>query len=193
MKFTLTAVIPTAQYSNIQPSIEVEAETYEEAERMVLPYIESLSARYAEEGKSLIPRGKEIQAVKLISELDGGYAFFDESTHTYTNSDGKKFISGSEFAEKFAYEFPLEAMAEKAGKARGIAKERLKDMWSLKGLASSSFGTALHAALEMWGKYGAESGEKALHDQPILKNAVESLPTVVCLSLEQFLKVYQTI
>ena len=47
MKFTLTAVIPTAQYSNIQPSIEVEAETYEEAERMVLPYIESLSARYA--------------------------------------------------------------------------------------------------------------------------------------------------
>ena len=33
MKYTVTAVIPVAQYANVQPTIEVEAESWDEAKK----------------------------------------------------------------------------------------------------------------------------------------------------------------
>lgn len=50
LTYTLKAVIPTGQYANIQPEITVQAESMEQAERVVMPYIETLFARYREAG-----------------------------------------------------------------------------------------------------------------------------------------------
>ncbi len=50
ISYTMKAVIPTGQYANIQPELTVEAESIEQAERAVMPYIESLFARYREAG-----------------------------------------------------------------------------------------------------------------------------------------------
>ncbi len=50
LTYTLKAVIPTGQYANIQPEITVRADTLEHAERVVMPYIETLFARYREAG-----------------------------------------------------------------------------------------------------------------------------------------------
>lgn len=46
--FTITAVIPTQQYGNIQPAIHVTAPSYEEAKAFVAPMIEDLYNTYAE-------------------------------------------------------------------------------------------------------------------------------------------------
>lgn len=50
ISYTLKATIPTGQYANIQPEITVEAKTIEQAERAVMPYIETLFARYRDGG-----------------------------------------------------------------------------------------------------------------------------------------------
>ena len=50
VSYTMKAVIPTGQYANIQPEITVQAETLEQAERAVMPYIETLFARYRDGG-----------------------------------------------------------------------------------------------------------------------------------------------
>jgi hypothetical protein len=46
VSFTMKAIIPTGVYANIQPEITVEAETLEQANNYVMPYIESLYAKY---------------------------------------------------------------------------------------------------------------------------------------------------
>lgn len=50
ISYTLKAVIPTGQYANIQPEITVQAKTIEAAERAVMPYIETLFAKYRDGG-----------------------------------------------------------------------------------------------------------------------------------------------
>lgn len=46
--FSVTAIIPTQQYGNIQPRIEVTADSIEEARAVVMPIIENLYQTYAE-------------------------------------------------------------------------------------------------------------------------------------------------
>ncbi len=48
VSYEMKAVIPTGMYANIQPCIIVEAETLEDAERVVMPHIERLFAKYRE-------------------------------------------------------------------------------------------------------------------------------------------------
>ena len=57
LEFSMTAVIPTMSYGNIQPTISVKAKTLEEANEFVLPYIEELYKTYAySENKTSYPR-----------------------------------------------------------------------------------------------------------------------------------------
>ena len=57
LEFSITAVIPTMSYGNIQPTISVKAKTLEEANEFVLPYIEELYKTYAyAENKTSYPR-----------------------------------------------------------------------------------------------------------------------------------------
>jgi hypothetical protein len=49
ISLAVRAVIPTQQYGNVQPEIVVQAATYEEARDFVIPRIEELYQKYAEE------------------------------------------------------------------------------------------------------------------------------------------------
>lgn len=50
ISYTIKAIIPTGQYANICPEITVQAETIEQAERAVMPYIETFMAKYRDGG-----------------------------------------------------------------------------------------------------------------------------------------------
>lgn len=52
LTYTLKAVIPTGMYANIQPEITVAAETIEQAERAVMPFIEAMFTKYRSDGSS---------------------------------------------------------------------------------------------------------------------------------------------
>jgi hypothetical protein len=76
VSFSVTAVIPTQSYGNIQPSIQVTAGTIEEARNVVMPVIEDLYKTYAEtplNGKDPRFVGKITETVKtvpVIKEVD---------------------------------------------------------------------------------------------------------------------------
>lgn len=56
VSYTLKAVIPVGQYANIQPEVTVQADSIEAAERAVMPYIETLFAKYRDGGvKPIVP------------------------------------------------------------------------------------------------------------------------------------------
>lgn len=154
VKYSLTAVVPVAQYANLQPTVEVEAETIEEAEAQVLPYIEGFFNKYSEKAKI----GNEKRAIKagriLLKDLFGNEIFYDDATHEYTNSLGEVYLSGSRYAaeEPFDGDYWATEFVSKYG-LKEEDKQRILAMWETNGNASSSFGTALHAAIELYGQY----------------------------------------
>lgn len=121
------------------------------------------------------------ETAELVKDIFGNEIFYDDVSHQYTNALGEIYISGSKYAEQFEKPFPKEqisnAMARKNGLDATAAKE-IQDMWELKALASASFGTAIHAALELYGRFKklAESvgKETHLHDNTVLGQAVTS-------------------
>lgn len=66
ISFSVTAVIPTQQYGNIQPRIEIKAATIEEARALVMPVIENLYETYAEVPLS----GKKVKFLSHITESE---------------------------------------------------------------------------------------------------------------------------
>jgi hypothetical protein len=66
ISYTLKATIPTGQYANIQPEITVSADTIEHAERAVMPYIETLFAKYRDGGVRPIEPVRSMVVVKPV-------------------------------------------------------------------------------------------------------------------------------
>ena len=180
--FTIKATIPTTQYGNLQPEIPVEAETFAEAQAIAMPQIEALWAKYCSTGSELKPRETNDDFVLLTSSMcDNQTIWFSESSHTYKDDKGRTdWMSGSKFAHKYVPSFDKANMLPVCAKAWGVTEAEVAELWSIKGESSTSFGTGIHKALEMYGKYfelgkvaGAKKGiNTALHDQPTLEKIV---------------------
>ncbi len=155
VKYTLTAVVPVAQYANLQPAIEVEADSIQEAEEMVLPYIEEFFNKYSEKHKiGNAKRAAQSTGKVLLKDLFGNEIFYDDALHEYTNALGEVYLSGSMYAaeDPFDGEYWASEFVSKYG-LKEDDKQKILAMWETNGNASSSFGTALHAAIELYGTY----------------------------------------
>lgn len=185
--FRLTAVIPTAQYANLQPEIETEGESYEQAQELALERMAELWNRVCEPGKELKVAQKVISAPtqtniydRLVSKLTGVEVLFDKVAHKYTTPDGKEYLSGSVFANRYKSKFDSDAISANFAKKHDVPQREIQDMWSLNGEVSSTLGTAVHNALELYGKYLQLSlktkgtSESALTKNGILQPLVES-------------------
>lgn len=169
-EITVTAVIPSAQYANIQPAITVEVDDdIEEAKALAMSHIVGISQQYAEEGKAL-QGGTTSSNAKKVECLVGGSILYDPVAHVYTNDKGEVYLSGSQYAKKFDKETDFGAIAGKMTKNHPtIETKDLVAMWKLRGEISASFGTTVHQALEMYGKYKdiSEKLGKEYHLSPI--------------------------
>lgn len=191
----VSAVIPNAQYSNLQPEITVAVEDgdVDAATNEALRRIENISAQYAEVGKALpqlhsqegsAPMQAAVLPRELTSVLTGESAYFDEVAHVYTNKFGQKFLSGSTFAEGFCPDFNADMIVPKMEAKYGIPGTEIKAMWECNANASRYIGNAIHGALELYGKYKevglkldeekkpAEKKWSHVHNNPILNKAV---------------------
>lgn len=158
-EITVTAVIPSAQYANIQPAITVEVDDdIEEAKALAMSHIVGISQQYAEEGKAL-QGGTTSSNAKKVECLVGGSILYDPVAHVYTNDKGEVYLSGSAYAKQFDKPFEINAIAKKMSDKSGVPAKDIIDIWKLKGQASASFGTSIHEAMEMYGKY-AEACKK---------------------------------
>jgi len=187
VKYSLTAVVPVAQYANLQPTVEVEGETIEDCEKQVLPYIEDFFNKYSEKAKiGAEKRAASTGRVKL-KDIFGNEIFYDDATHQYTNALGEVYLSGSRYAaeEPFDGEYWAAEFVSKYG-LKEEDKQKILAMWKTNGEASSSFGTALHAAIELYGTYhdiadiidmDPKTGERKKLDSKTEKNsALSKLP-----------------
>lgn len=174
IKFKLSAVIPVAQYSNLQPEFEVEADTYEEAlaiaEAQMIPFWN----KYVESGKEL----KTAQGT-LIEGFVGGSVYYDPLAHVYTNEAGEVYLSSTQHAEKFVKPFDKQKIAEATAKKHGVSADEVIGMWDLKGKISRDLGTSIHEAIELRRRYEGLSkalgNEGNIHLSPLVKKPVDEL------------------
>ena len=162
------------QYGNVQPTIEAEAETFEEARAILTPQLESLWQQF---GQQLTTQSTGNR--KLLKAFSGGEIYYDEAAHVYTNEAGEVYESGSQYANKFRKPFDKDKISGlMAAKVESATPEAIKAMWELKSQASKDFGNAIHKSLQLHEQYRelAESLEKTTHqhDHPVIKKAVES-------------------
>ncbi len=192
MKIELGATIPTVQYGNLQPKLELETtkENYDRDMRALEGKMKELWDRYSE--KPLTTHGEALQGtaddfVERVT-FTGETILWSESKHEYRDLDGKVLLGGSTYAHQFEKEFDLKMMLPRCSKAWGVSEEVIADIWSKNSQVSTSFGDALHKALESIHihyedgekirrmkkqKAGAERLENgAIPRQPVLRKAI---------------------
>jgi hypothetical protein len=159
----IKAHVPTQQYG----FIEISGEPSEKAE------IERLYNEYAE--KPIAFKGSK---GKLLKAWVGGDIYYDDDAHKYTNEAGDVYLSGSVYASSFETPFDSLVIAEKMAAKSGVEVSDILKMWNMKRDISAGLGTAVHAALELYGKYEkhADSFTKNyhLHDHPVIEQAVKA-------------------
>jgi hypothetical protein len=181
-RVTLGATIPTTQYGNLQPSFEIEGETTEAALEEAVVTMQRfwnsvsdkpLNVRELETAVFVPPT-----TVDLTCWASGTVVQFDPVEHRYSPG---KWLSGSAFASRYTPDFPAEMIAGKMATKAGLDDPaEILAMWALNAEASSTFGTSVHAALELYGRFLATSqavkgsNESALTKNPILRPIVES-------------------
>lgn len=186
-RLKITSTIPTGQYANMQPEVEGVGATYEDAEADALAKTERIWNRVCEPGKELRiaqpvtfdttqTNNYEIQ----VSVYNGVEVLFDPITHTYVDNEGNKYLSGSTFASQYKSKFDAEAIGTRFAEKHGVSPYDVKSMWKLNGDTSTALGSAIHNALELYGKYLQLSlatkgtNESALHKNEILRPIVEA-------------------
>lgn len=175
--FELTAVIPTVQYGNIQPKITVEAETFEVARDIALGRVEEIWGKYAERPlkKNSIVASEAVE----VTTFTGEKILWNADTHEYTTLDGKHLVSGSEYAKSFEKPFDTAMLSGKVGAKFDVSPELVAEAWKGNSLISTTFGTALHLAMEQYFKYkNVACGDKEynLAKPAYLRNAVSTFP-----------------
>lgn len=176
VEFSGTIVVPTVSYGNIQPAFSVQGETFEEARNL---WLQEARRLYRAVGKDFdLDDTVEAapQGVKLRCVASGTEVFFDAVTHTYGPGE---WLGGSTFAGQFKKPFPADSVAARMAAKHGVEASEIRRMWALKAEASTSLGTAIHAALQQYGEFlelsrtlKDGSDVSALHDNPMLRSPV---------------------
>lgn len=157
VEFEMTAVIPVAQYSNVQPVIKGYGATYEEARDDANEKLAVLWSMYAENKDALKLANPNTPATAAVTEtmkcyLSGTAVEFDPVAHSYFY-EGEKLMSGSAYASQFEHEFDANLIAPRCEKKLQTDAETIKDYWNSKADCSTTLGTALHQAMEHYQKY----------------------------------------
>lgn len=183
--FELGAVLPTGQYQNVQPKVTVVADTFEEARDLALKQIQSVSEMVGssipirfDNAETTAPTANALTT--KVCAFTGTEVFMDEANHVYYDKNGVVYTSGSKFADKYKAGFDKEMISNKFAAKYGVEQSDVLAMWSTNAEASTSLGTAIHVALELYGKYlnlsmaTKGTNESALHKNQLLAPIVQS-------------------
>lgn len=171
MIFKISATIPTVQYGNIMPEIEVEAETFEEARDLAMERVREIWNSVCEEGRELRIRGSQpvgsVSAGEVVVCSFSGTELTMSDDHTYTDKDGNVFMSGSRYPEQFGYPFDKNMILPIYANKHEVQPKVIDDFWTDKGNLSRDFGHALHSALEVYGKHKALAEKLSTEEKPV--------------------------
>ena len=192
-KFEMEATIGYDNYSNLKPKVTLEGNDLQEMINIGLTGVSQVSKQV--KGAAIIDviatpesgektKFKEVKRDLITCGLTGTQLFYSEESHRYEDIDGNTYESSSRFPDKFFTQFNREMILGKLiEKYPTLKSADIDEMWGLNGSASTSYGTAVHSALENWLKF-REMGEvlrggdekvpnKALSRNPFIKHIVE--------------------
>lgn len=190
-KFKLGATIPTQQYGNITPEIELEDVDLSEATEATLAHISSLYDRFSERGGLKDNGARELVINKSIKKNsfneEGVVIDYDDDAHTY-HFEGERLVSGSAIAAKYYKKFDSENVSKASANKWGVDQQDVKGLWSANGKLAADFGSVIHLALEHYDLYknlGAKISENrgeednyALPKHPILRSIIEEFEKI---------------
>lgn len=178
--YSLEVTIGLPDFSNIKPNITLtDIDSFEEAHAEASKYLNSIwqGTPNAKIDSPFSGVAGVSGKTKKIECLVGGSINYDEVNHIYTNDKGDVYLSGSQYAKQGEPEFNLGGIAGAMAKKSGADPEAIKEMWKLKGEVSAGFGTAIHAAIQLYEQYSdlaKEIGKETNHhDHPVLQIAVQ--------------------
>lgn len=159
----ILAHIPTQSYGFIQV----------EGNEDQLDEIEALYNRYAE-SKLNFSKGKFIE----FDTFTGERIRYNDTTHEYTDLQGNVLISGSQYKKKFEKPFDKQTILPKMVEKYGVPADVIDRMWTANSKISTTFGNAIHYAMEQWFAHNGHGTEKEWHlpKHPFLLNVVNSFP-----------------
>lgn len=182
--YKFSATIPTGQYANIQPEIELEGEiNLADASGFALEHISDLFKKYS----SLPLVEKDIkEIIKLKSFNEDLEVDFDRLNHIYTYN-GKKLVSATEYRSRFYKEFDASGVAKNCEKSWGIPSETIEEIWKSNSTMTADFGSLIHLALENYfnrrkeGKIVFENRgiDPTIPKHPILKKIILDFEAMV--------------
>lgn len=178
MKYELGAVIPTVQYGNLQPKIELEGDNFAELTAQAEAYIQEIWDRYGEKPlkSNTADAGYEGQVIETFTDEKVVY-YAQGDDHYYTDMEGNRLESGSAYAARISPKFDKKAILPKTSKAWGVPEEVLDAIWSAAGDVSTGYGSSVHKAIEtflLYGEYGeaVQEHKELEHNYVLPKNPI---------------------
>lgn len=193
-KFIVEATIPTVQYGNVRPVIELEGDDWETLRDQGLQRIKEVSDMVAGDGYAFEVRGLPVNTGRTVMQVeDSGREYFSDllkRTTTVKERNGHIYLdgymSGSKFPEQFYAPFDRERILNAIVDKFGVSANDVASMWKLNNEASTGYGTAIHAALENFDK-NMELGDKIKSVKEFKKKEAQVGPNKA-LSKNPFLK-----
>lgn len=173
--FKVTPVIPVMQYGNIQPEIVGTGYTIEEAREDAFKQMEEIWARYGEKPLKV----KQTGGVVEVTTFTGEKVLWNASAHEYTDMQGNHLVSGSEYAKSFEKDFDTALLSGKIATKFNVDPQEVVDVWAGNSKISTTFGNALHLAMEQYFKYkhvACDDKEYNLAKPMFLREAVKAFP-----------------
>lgn len=191
-EFKIAATIPAVQYGNLMPEFTVEADSWADAQKILVPQITEFWNSVCQEGSELKVRNAQVGSTdygKSMTCTFTGEQLLLDSSHVYRDADGNIYESGSVFAEKFGYPFDKQKILPMYASKFGVDPKQVDEFWSLKGDNSRSFGNVLHGSLEVYGKF-KELANKLSTEQKVVDLGINPtlLPVVEAFFTEDRLK-----
>lgn len=176
IKRSLTGRIPTNEaYAYLEVNVAGETENSESFYQEALPEIETLFAKYGNKPLAVKTEGVWEKKTTFTNEE----IYYDTINHKYKSLDGNELISATTYKKKFEKPFDMLKISEMVSKKYGVAPEIIRDMWEKNSKISTTFGSAIHYAMEQYWLHrghGCEDKEYYLPKHPLLRNAVTSFP-----------------
>lgn len=88
-----------------------------------------------------------------IDTFTGETIIYDDAKHHYYSLDGRKLLGASTYAKDFGDTFNKDAILPRLARQWEMPEEHLDHIWSINAEISNSYGTAIHAAMELWFRY----------------------------------------
>ena len=195
--YKLEATIPTTQFGNLRPTLEMDGNDLKEMTEVGLDLVKDLHSRFSDTPlKEQLRQVSETVKLSSFNEKDKGNGIkeiveveFDPSptAHTYLYKKDK-FESGSVYASKFYKKFDGKSIAKNCEGSWGVKAKDIESLWSSNAKIATDFGTIVHQTLEHYFNYKSTAQtilknkeddiDRAMPKHPLLKSIIEEFMAI---------------